>query len=454
MKKIFTLIIVCAFATALLAQNPYVNAAKTGLANSFDTEADVLNEYVAWGHWFNGFAENMDTSAISWVDGAMKIEAKLGWDYAKAYFLVSPDLDETIDITNKYRVSFKYKNLAPADIALAISFRNIVGEDTLAYGGEIWLEGADVTYGSDDWVTVDKEFTLENFDLAKVVALEIYVDGKPDGSVIIDDLVFGDYSETGNPYVNAERTGLYNGFDTEADVLNEFMAWGHSFNGFAENTDTSEISWVDEAMKIEAKQGWDYAKAWFLISPNLDEFIDITNSYRVKFRYKNLQPTDIALAVSFRNLVDGDTLAYGGEIWLEGADVTYGSNDWVTVDKEFTLENFDLAKVTALEFYVDGQPDGSVIIDDVVFGDQTTSIEDQIGSSVSEFKVFPNPAYGFIRVEGTGMSNEVNIFNTIGQNVMHIRNRNQIDISSLSKGFYFVVVESKGVRETHKLLVK
>jgi hypothetical protein len=95
-----------------------------------------------------------------------------------------------------------------------------------------------------------------------------------------------------------------------------------------------------------------------------------------------------------------------------------------------------------------------VIIDDVVFGDQTTSIEDQIGSSVSEFKVFPNPAYGFIRVEGTGMSNEVNIFNTIGQNVMHIRNRNQIDISSLSKGFYFVVVESKGVRETHKLLVK
>jgi hypothetical protein len=47
MKKIFTLFLVFAGAFALLAQNPYVNAAKTGLAISFDTEADVLNDYVA-----------------------------------------------------------------------------------------------------------------------------------------------------------------------------------------------------------------------------------------------------------------------------------------------------------------------------------------------------------------------------------------------------------------------
>lgn len=256
-----------------------------------------------------------------------------------------------------------------------------------------------------------------------------------------------------NPYVNAARTGLANSFDTEADVLNEFMAWGHWFNGFADNTDTSAISWVDGAMKIEAKQGWDYAKAYFLISPDLTETIDITEKYRVSFKYKNLAPADIALAVSFRNIVGEDSLAYGGEIWLEGGDVTYGSDEWVTVDMEFTLENFDLEKVTALEIYVDGQPNGSVIISNVVFGDiDVTDVIDAI--SETDIQVYPNPASDYLRIRNAGQVFDVTIFNVVGQQMMHVKNQEEINISALDKGLYFIQVASKGSRETFKVLIE
>ena len=256
-----------------------------------------------------------------------------------------------------------------------------------------------------------------------------------------------------NPYVNSARTGLANSFDTEADVLNEFMAWSHWFNGFAENTDTSEISWVDGAMKLEAKQGWDYAKAYFLISPDLTETIDITNKYRVSFKYKNLAPADIALAVSFRNIVGEDSLAYGGEIWLEGGDVTYESDEWATVDMEFTLEDFDLEKVTALEIYVDGQPNGSVIIDDVVFGDiDVTDVIDAF--SETDIQVYPNPASDYLRIRNAGQVFDVAIFNITGQHLLSVQNKEQIDISSLKSGLYFVRVSANDVSDTFKVLVK
>ncbi len=234
MKKIFTLILVFAGAFALMAQNPYVNSAKTGLANSFDTEADVFNDYVGIGWQFNEIGTEGDTAMISWVDGAMKIEAKYDWDYAMAKFMISPDLMETIDISNKIHISFKYKMLAPADIALVASFRNNTGDGELLYGGEVWLEGGDLTYGSDDWITIDMDFAIEDVNINKVALLEIGVDGIGNGSVLIDDVVFGDYTVSANPYVNAARTGLANSFDTEEDVMNDFVAPGWYFGHIGE----------------------------------------------------------------------------------------------------------------------------------------------------------------------------------------------------------------------------
>jgi len=453
MKKIFTLILVFAGAFALLAQNPYVNAAKTGLANSFDTEADVMNDYVAVGYQFNEIATEGDTATISWVDGAMKIEAKYDWDYAMAKFLISTDLMETIDISNMIHISFKYKNLTPTDIALVASFRNNTGDGELLYGGEIWLEGGDLTYGSDEWITIDMDFAIEDVNINKVALLEIGFDGIGNGSVLIDDVVFGDYTVSSNPYVNAAMTGLANSFDTEDDVMNDYVAVGHGFNEIATEGDTATISWVDGAMKIEAKYDWDYAMAKFLISTDLMETIDISNNIHISFKYKNLTPADIALVASFRNNTGDGELLYGGEIWLEGGDLTYGSDDWITIDMDFAIEDVNINKVALLEIGIDGIGNGSVLIDDVVFGDIVVSTE-KINTHNSGIQVYPNPANNYIRIRNAGQEFTVSVFNTVGQHILSVKNQEQIDVSALESGLYFIQVNSKGTKETHKILVK
>ncbi len=454
MKKIFTLVLVFAGAFALLAQNPYVNAAKTGLANSFDTEADVLNDYVGVGWQFNEIGTEGDTAAISWVDGAMKIEAKYDWDYAMAKFLISPDLMETIDISNKIHISFKYKNLTPTDIALVASFRNNTGDGELLYGGEIWLEGEDLTYGSSEWLTIDMDFAIEDVNIDKVALLEIGFDGIGNGSVLIDDVEFGDYTvASGNPYVNAARTGLANSFDTEEDVMNDYVAVGWQFNEIGTEGDTAAISWVDGAMKIEAKYEWDYAMAKFLISTDLMETIDISNNIHINFKYKNLAPADIALVASFRNNTGDGELLYGGEIWLEGGDLVYESDEWNTIDMDFAIEDVNINKVALLEIGIDGIGNGSVLIDDVVFGDIVVSTE-KINTYNSGIQVYPNPANNYIRIRNAGPVFDVSIFNTVGQHIMYVKNQEQVDISSLDGGLYFVQVAREGERETFKVLVK
>jgi uncharacterized protein YciU (UPF0263 family) len=453
MKKIFTLILVFAGAFALLAQNPYVNAAKTGLANSFDTEADVMNDYVAVGYQFNEIATEGDTATISWVDGAMKIEAKYDWDYAMAKFLISPDLMETIDISNNIHISFKYKNLTPADIALVASFRNNMGDGELLYGGEVWLEGEDVVYGADEWNTIDMDFAIEDVNIDKVALLEIGFDGIGNGSVLIDDVVFGDYTVSANPYVNAAMTGLANSFDTEADVLNDYVAVGYQFNEIATEGDTATISWVDGAMKIEAKYDWDYAMAKFLISTDLTETIDISSNIHITFDYKNLAPADIALVASFRNDVGDGELLYGGEVWLEGEDLVYGSDEWNTVDMDFAIEDVNIDKVVLLEIGIDGIGNGSVLIDNVAFGDIVLSAE-ELEARPSGIQVYPNPASNYLRIRHAGQEFDVAIFNTVGQHIMSVKNQEQIDIGSLDTGLYFIRVSSRDVSDTFKVLVR
>lgn len=455
MKKIFTLILVFAGAFALMAQNPYVNSAKTGLANSFDTEADVFNDYVGIGWQFNEIGTEGDTAMISWVDGAMKIEAKYDWDYAMAKFMISPDLMETIDISNKIHISFKYKMLAPADIALVASFRNNTGDGELLYGGEVWLEGGDLTYGSDDWITIDMDFAIEDVNINKVALLEIGVDGIGNGSVLIDDVVFGDYTVSANPYVNAARTGLANSFDTEEDVMNDFVAPGWYFGHIGElGNDTAQISWVDGALKIEQASYWDYAIANFLISPDAMETIDISNKIHLTYKYKNLSPAGVALVANYlTNYGDGE-LIFGGDIWLEGDDVTYGSDEWITVDADFTIEDLQVDKVAVLQILLDGVGGGSVLIDDVVFGDIEVSTEVIDAVNRTGIQVFPNPANNYLRISNAGPVFDVAIYNTVGQHMLSVQNQEQIDIGSLEAGLYFIRVSSKDVSDTFKVLVK
>ena len=253
-----------------------------------------------------------------------------------------------------------------------------------------------------------------------------------------------------NPYVNADMTGLANSFDTEDDVQNEYMYAGWRFAQIAGDGDTALITWVDEAMKVEAKYNWDYALANFLISPDGMETIDISENIHCTFKYKNLTQ-DVALVANFL-INEGGELVFGGDIWLEGGDVTYGSNEWVTVDQDFTIENPLVNQTAVLQIGIDGIENASVVIDDVVFGNYTMSTND-IYADPFAVKVYPNPASDYIEIGNVVHAFDVNIFNIVGQKILQAQDQKRIDISSLEKGLYFVEVSTENKTQTRKILV-
>lgn len=75
-------------------------------------------------------------------------------------------------------------------------------------------------------------------------------------------------------------------------------------------------------------------------------------------------------------------------------------------------------------------------------------------SSRAQFSVFPNPASGSVQIQTESGFADVIIYNIAGQKVMSSFNETTIDISSLSKGLYFVEADLDGSRAVQKLIVE
>ena len=59
-------------------------------------------------------------------------------------------------------------------------------------------------------------------------------------------------------------------------------------------------------------------------------------------------------------------------------------------------------------------------------------------------EVYPNPMNDVLYIDGDDVVN-VTIFNSVGQQVMSVENKNVVDVSSLNNGLYFVrLVDDKG----------
>jgi len=81
-----------------------------------------------------------------------------------------------------------------------------------------------------------------------------------------------------------------------------------------------------------------------------------------------------------------------------------------------------------------------------------TGISDMVSSSV--FNIYPNPASDIIQIQATGRNLQVNVYNIAGQVVLSSVNETSINVSSLSKGMYFVDAYIDGTREVQKLIIK
>ena len=81
-----------------------------------------------------------------------------------------------------------------------------------------------------------------------------------------------------------------------------------------------------------------------------------------------------------------------------------------------------------------------------------TGINDVVSASL--FNIYPNPASDIIQIQATGRKLAVNVYNIAGQVVLSSVNESSMNISSLSKGLYFIDVNVDGEREVQKLVIK
>ncbi len=75
----------------------------------------------------------------------------------------------------------------------------------------------------------------------------------------------------------------------------------------------------------------------------------------------------------------------------------------------------------------------------------------------SEFSVYPNPAEKEIYISGNNKEiiKEVNIYNQIGQKVLHKTGiTNTLDVSMLKQGIYVIEMVSKERKIREKLIIK
>ena len=98
-----------------------------------------------------------------------------------------------------------------------------------------------------------------------------------------------------------------------------------------------------------------------------------------------------------------------------------------------------------------------VIISDLASQYISVKINEEIISGVDEnlaasFEVYPNPMNNTLYINGD--VKDVTIFNAVGQQVMFVESRNEINVEDLSDGLYFVRISDKNGNSVVKKIVK
>ena len=69
------------------------------------------------------------------------------------------------------------------------------------------------------------------------------------------------------------------------------------------------------------------------------------------------------------------------------------------------------------------------------------------------YTISPNPVRGIVRINGGDVS-EIQLYNNLGQLVRTVFNTNSIDLSDLTKGLYFLLIQSETRSEIQKIVVR
>jgi hypothetical protein len=96
----------------------------------------------------------------------------------------------------------------------------------------------------------------------------------------------------------------------------------------------------------------------------------------------------------------------------------------------------------------EGSDDSETSVNNGQFVDISVSVSELLNTdkfNKEAIVIYPNPAKDRIIVQNTNTIDELLVYNIQGQLVNSIKNSNQIDISSLPIGQYFIKIESNGI---------
>ena len=111
--------------------------------------------------------------------------------------------------------------------------------------------------------------------------------------------------------------------------------------------------------------------------------------------------------------------------------------------------------VTAADFNGDDKMD---VLAPSYSNDEIIWFENQGPLSIEEnttnlFNIYPNPTNGFLNINSNISISEIAVYNNLGQLLFTSEEKNQIDISTLSEGIYFVKISNEiGQTETKKVI--
>ncbi|MDN3723834.1 T9SS type A sorting domain-containing protein [Aequorivita sp. SDUM287046] len=119
------------------------------------------------------------------------------------------------------------------------------------------------------------------------------------------------------------------------------------------------------------------------------------------------------------------------------------------------------AKSTTCVFADDYNNDGkmdvlatSYLLDEIIWFENKgpLSIEE---NTTNLFSIYPNPTTGLVNIQSVLPISEITVYNNLGQLLFTLEEKNQIDISTLHRGIYFVKIKSEtGQIETKKVVKK
>lgn len=166
------------------------------------------------------------------------------------------------------------------------------------------------------------------------------------------------------------------------------------------------------------------------------------------------------------------------EIWVEDLDAD-GNNDVIAANNEagkiswfkndaagnFGTEQILLTDLTGVSslFTDDYNGDGKMDILTASFDFNDTKViwlenRGPLGieeNSTNLFSIYPNPTNGLLHVKSTLPIVEITLYNNLGQLLFTSTEKNQVDISTLTEGIYFVkIINGNSQTETKKIVKK